>query len=219
VLKAVKKQGIKNAVVFTKSYYGSVLPANSPTFDGDIIYVRDLGMKNRLMMEYYPDRKYYRADGSNITEIFLSPEEKGIIECEYLEVVGTSPGDSAIQQDMESFGAQWSNNSQILSLTDALGEYIVLAAPVGKDGIYQVSAAYTKAHDFAMVQLFITGKPLGKPYDAYNKSVIHSGKVAIGTTYLHKGGNLFKFQSVDKNKDADNYRFGVDCLFLTPVEK
>ena len=74
VLEAVKNRHIKNAVVFVHSYYGSVLPANSPTFDGDVIYVRDLGEKNHLMMEYYPGRKYYLADGAKISE--LKPDEK-----------------------------------------------------------------------------------------------------------------------------------------------
>jgi len=216
VLKAVKKQGIKNAVVFTRSYYGSVLPANSPNFDGDIIYVRDLGFKNRLMMEYYPERRHYLADGSNISEIFLPPAGEIGIECESLEIVETSPGDRATQQDMRGFGPQWSGNSQILSLTDAKDEYIILAVPVEKPGLYQVSPCFTKAHDFAKIQLIVNGNPIGSPYDGYNKSVIHSGRIIIGETYLNKVDNLFKFQAVDKNENADNYRFGVDCIMLLP---
>ncbi len=69
VQKAIKREKISNAVVFVGSYYGSVLAENSPLLDDDIIYVRDLGEKNVLMMKYYPDRKYYFANGSNIEEI------------------------------------------------------------------------------------------------------------------------------------------------------
>ena len=71
VQRAVKREKISNAVVFVGSYYGSVLAENSPLLDSEIIYVRDLGAKNKQMMEYYPDRRYYLANGSEIQEIFV----------------------------------------------------------------------------------------------------------------------------------------------------
>ena len=70
VQRGVKREKISNAVVFVGSYYGSVLPLNSPLLDSEIIYVRDLNLKNKLMMEYYPDRRYYLACGSEIQEVF-----------------------------------------------------------------------------------------------------------------------------------------------------
>lgn len=66
VLHAVKKKGIKKAIIFTRSSYTSVLPENSPLLDGDIIYARDLGEKNHLLMSAFPGYKYYLADGPNI---------------------------------------------------------------------------------------------------------------------------------------------------------
>jgi len=60
ILRTVKEMGIKNAIVFVRSYYGSVFAANSPTLDGDVIYVRDLGEeKNRELMKRFPNRKFY----------------------------------------------------------------------------------------------------------------------------------------------------------------
>ena len=74
VQQAVEREKITNAVVFVGSYYGSVLALNSPMLDSEIIYARDLTFKNKLMMEYYPDRRYYLAYGStygsDIQEIF-----------------------------------------------------------------------------------------------------------------------------------------------------
>lgn len=66
VLNAVKEKGITKAIIFTRSYYGSVLPENSPLLDGDIIYARDLGEKNHVLMSAFPGYKYYLADGPNI---------------------------------------------------------------------------------------------------------------------------------------------------------
>ena len=70
VQRAVKREKISNAVVFVSSYYGSVLALNSPQLDSEIIYVRDLGVKNKLMMDFYPEREYYLASGSDIQETF-----------------------------------------------------------------------------------------------------------------------------------------------------
>ena len=70
VQRAVKREKISNAVVFVSSYYGSVLALNSPQLDSEIIYARDLGIKNKLMMDYYPEREYYLASGSDIQEVF-----------------------------------------------------------------------------------------------------------------------------------------------------
>jgi hypothetical protein len=66
VLKAVQEHGIKKAIIFTRSYYGSVFTCNSPMLDGEIIYARDLGEKNRLLMAAYPGYAYYLADSTCI---------------------------------------------------------------------------------------------------------------------------------------------------------
>ncbi len=216
VLKAVKREKITNAVVFVRSYYGSVLPANSPTFDGDVIYARDLGVKNRKMMEYYPDRKHYIADGSKIAEAIAPAKDEVIVEAESLEVIDTS-GDNAAPQNMKGFGPQWSGDSQILVNTNEPGDYIVLAVPVESDGTYEISAYFTKAHDFGQIQLTINGKPMGAVFDGYNSKVVHTNRVNMGKIYLKNGNNPFRFQVMGKNKSAENYQFGVDCFILKSV--
>jgi hypothetical protein len=66
ILKTVKARGLKKAIVFTRAYYGNVFTGNSPLLDGDVIYARDLGEKNHLLMAMYPGYEYYLADGENI---------------------------------------------------------------------------------------------------------------------------------------------------------
>lgn len=59
--KAVKdfeKLNIDNAIVFVQKYEGFFVK-NSPLFDKDIIFARDLGGKNRLLMQMYPQYSYY----------------------------------------------------------------------------------------------------------------------------------------------------------------
>lgn len=216
VLKAVKEKGIKNAVVFVRSHYGSVLPANSPTFDGDVIYVRDLVMKNQIMMDYYPDRKHYIADGPYIMEPLLPPEGGVISEVELLKIVESS-GDKAEEQNMVRFGSAWSNGSQILAITDAEGDYVTVALPMDKSGIYEMWLCYTKANDYGFLQLILNGEPVGDVYDGYDPAVVPSGLVDMGKVFLNEGENRFRFQVTGKNKASKNFYFGVDCVILRQV--
>jgi len=75
-LQAVKAADIHNAVVFVVSQpswywwlYGAVFPANSPDLDTDVIYARDRGPANVLLMNHYPDRSYYRLDKTGLTPL------------------------------------------------------------------------------------------------------------------------------------------------------
>jgi len=66
VLKAVEERGIRKAIVFVRSNYGSVFTANPPLLNGDIIYARDLFEKNYLLMNEFPGYAYYLADGREV---------------------------------------------------------------------------------------------------------------------------------------------------------
>jgi hypothetical protein len=64
---AVKKSGINNAIVFTQSNYGSVFFANSPWLDTDIIYARDKGEQNKLLLDDYPSRNAYYVNDAYLS--------------------------------------------------------------------------------------------------------------------------------------------------------
>ena len=75
ILKSVERAQIDNAIVFVRSKsFGGVLPANDTLLELSIIYARDLGERNRLLMEYYPDREYYRADGITLWKLPLDTQ-------------------------------------------------------------------------------------------------------------------------------------------------
>jgi hypothetical protein len=64
---AVERAGVSNAVVFVDAgpvnewwNYGMVFSANTPRLDTDVIYARDLGARNRELMDLYPNRNFYR---------------------------------------------------------------------------------------------------------------------------------------------------------------
>lgn len=66
VIKAVEERGIKKAIVFVRSNYGSAFTANSPLLNGEIIFARDLGEKNYLLMKEFPGYEDYVAEGREV---------------------------------------------------------------------------------------------------------------------------------------------------------
>jgi len=66
-VKAIRKLGIHNAVVFLKSNYGCVFAENSPHLDSDIVYARDCGAaSNARVARHFPSRLLYMADRQRV---------------------------------------------------------------------------------------------------------------------------------------------------------
>ena len=82
-IKHIIDKGIHNALVFVKTKennndflddtnYSSAFLRNFPTLDSDIVYARDLSAKkNRLLMDYYPFRKYYSMNLNSTGDFFV----------------------------------------------------------------------------------------------------------------------------------------------------
>ena len=94
-----------------------------------------------------------------------------------------------------------------------------VARQVGGDLL--LSAAFTKAGDYGVVQLALDGKPLGKPIDLYEPShaVIHSGDLPLGNATLDAGTHTLSIVLAGKNAKSTNYLVGMDWVKLTPIPK
>jgi hypothetical protein len=63
IVRWARELKIRNAVVFVRSWYGAVLPANDPLLKGDVIYVKDRGsVKNEVVKKHFPNRIYFWAE-------------------------------------------------------------------------------------------------------------------------------------------------------------
>jgi hypothetical protein len=63
----VEKQGIVNAIIFIASDASVLRPMppedlnrNDKLYQNDVLYARDLGDKNAILVKYYPSRKFYK---------------------------------------------------------------------------------------------------------------------------------------------------------------
>ncbi len=119
---------------------------------------------------------------------------------------------------MLPFGDAWSGGRQLWWLVHEPGAKLDLELPVKTAGTYAVSAAFTRAGDYGIVQLAVDGKPLGKPIDLYEPApaVLHTGDVPLGSATLDAGLHSLSIVLTGKNARSTNYLVGMDWIKLTP---
>jgi len=67
--KTVEQHRLSNAIVFTKTYYGSVLTANLPDLTNNVLFVRDLGSENnKKLMRLYRGYCFYIVTEDSLKE-------------------------------------------------------------------------------------------------------------------------------------------------------
>ncbi len=95
------------------------------------------------------------------------------------------------------------------------GDELVLLLPPRRAGKYRFRAAFTKAADYGIVQLYLAGKKVGGPLDLYHDGVVPSGIVDFGEVELPGGPVELTVKIVGRNRDSlAKYMFGLDYLLL-----
>jgi Protein of unknown function (DUF2961) len=143
--------------------------------------------------------------------------EPGAIEAEKLRVLEFSGGEVP-NQDMAGWGEAWSGGAQLWWTGTKVGQSLSLELPVAKGGPVALSAAFTKAPDYAVVTLTIDGKPLGDPIDLYARQVEHSGTVKLGVAELTPGPHMLKIAITGKNAKSSNTLVGMDWIKVEPAK-
>ena len=90
------------------------------------------------------------------------------------------------------------------------------------DGLYQVSAAFTKAVDYGKVRLALNGQHdiLLEEIDGYEPGrVTTTGELALGERELAAGSHRLVVDVLGKHPKAAGYMFGLDYLLLVPVDE
>lgn len=67
LLKTIKEKNIKDALIFVypcAHWYCNAFPLslNNPSFDGDIVWAKNLGEKNIDLIKAFPGKNYYYAN-------------------------------------------------------------------------------------------------------------------------------------------------------------
>ena len=94
-----------------------------------------------------------------------------------------------------------------------------MAMPVTAAGKYEVVVYLTKAIDYGIVQFFVNDRKASEPVDLFNKGVVPTGPISLGTFDFSKGQQTLTVAIVGANPQAKKaYMFGIDRIELKLVE-
>ncbi len=155
------------------------------------------------------------------TNYFAQPAAKkvpGVIEGEQMKILSLTGG-GAQEQDMNGWGENWSNEAQLWWTRAKPGDRLELALPVTAAGKYQLSARFTKAIDYGIVQLSLDGEILGQPMDLFHDGVVATGELDLGSHALSAGEHKLGMEIIGANSKATkSFMVGLDYVKLIEVK-
>jgi len=89
-----------------------------------------------------------------------------------------------------------------------------LAVVIPEEGDYSLEARYTTSWDYAILQAFLDGQPLGERADLYTPTVQQTAPVDLGRVHLTAGEHILRFQAADKNAASKGYLMGIDYVLV-----
>ncbi|HTI97866.1 MAG TPA: DUF2961 domain-containing protein [Dongiaceae bacterium] len=209
---SVNRWQIADAIPFQTSFAGSIekyYPNSRPTLYAATVYwylapggtdpYRPLPVSDRVGYEVGPVVKTI----------------PGAVEGEKM-AVRSRTGGHVEEQDMTGWGEQWSGDAQLWWTQAHPGDDLQLTLPVAKAGTYHLTAQFTRAVDYGIVQLSLDGQKLGAPVDLYHDGVIPTGELDLGNHPLTAGDHTFGLQIIGANEKAvKSYMCGLDYVRLT----
>ncbi|MGI9242735.1 MAG: FG-GAP repeat domain-containing protein, partial [Verrucomicrobiales bacterium] len=138
------------------------------------------------------------------------------------ETSGAKPSrGKAAPQNMANFrAAKWSGGAQLFWRGGADGDTIEFELPVAEAGEYQLETVFTRAPDYAVVQLALDGDDLGDPIDLYHFSkVTTTGVIERALGLLEAGAHTLTIRITGVNVSAQPDRLvGLDYVRVVKAE-
>ena len=114
---------------------------------------------------------------------------------------------------MDPFPGEYSGGAQLWWRPDRAGETLTLELPVKDAGEYNVIGHFTKAADYAQIEVKLNNGEATK-IDLYHDGVIPSGPVSLGRAKLPAGKNTMTITVTGKSDRSTNYLVGLDAIEL-----
>jgi hypothetical protein len=209
---SVNRWHIGDNVPFAKSFEGAI----------EKYYLNNRPTLYACTSYWYLDKDgvdHYRPVGIDQRKGYWGPIQvfvvKGAMEGEKLKVLKKTGG-NLTTQDMTGFGEAWSNEAQLWWTGAKPGDVVELALPVAEAGGYKVKMQLTKAIDYGIVRISLDGIDVaGRSFDLFNRGVIATGELDMGTFELAKGEHTLRLEIVGANPNAvKSYMVGLDYVKL-----
>jgi hypothetical protein len=213
---AVNRWHIADNIPFQTRFEGAIekyFADTRPTLYAATVYWYQAGGRDPYAPVPLADRTRYWDDNAVATR-FLP----GVLEGEKLVIHGRPKG-ALQEQDMSGFGGDWSGDSQLWWTQAKPGDQLDLVIPVAASGLYDLRAQFTKAVDYAVIDISLAGELLMPELDLYNNGVVASGPVTLGRRQLLRGDYVLNLRIKGANpKAVPGHMVGLDYVRLVRVE-
>lgn len=179
----------------------SVLPLGPVPANANEAEVRVVD-RNKQSKGYDAELDYLRWEPA-----LLGP---GTAEGIWAQVIGTRDCDYRPQD----LGPAYSGGHQFWVQPSARNAWVDVAIEIPRAGSYEIVAKYTKSWDYARIQAFLDGKPLGPVVDTYAPSVVPGDPLTLGKLDLTAGRHVLRFQAVENNPQSKGYLMGIDHVIV-----
>lgn len=141
----------------------------------------------------------------------------GALEGESLKAQASAG--SVRKQGMRLFTQdKWSNQSQLFWTGARPGDSLRLELP-SPEQASSLEIVMTCARDYAIVQLLLDDRPLGKPIDLYEPVVKTTGVLQFADLKIEPGPHVLTVQIVGANdKAVKAFMFGLDYVRFAPLD-
>lgn len=115
------------------------------------------------------------------------------------------------EQDLSTFGNEWSNGKQLWFTPDAPKNYAATVdVPPDMAGEKKITLWFTKAPDYGKVQLWLNSQKVAE-WDGYNEGKVVRDSIQFPVK-LNAGPNTVELRIIGKNEKSTSYMAGLDCL-------
>ena len=141
----------------------------------------------------------------------------GAIEGEALLGSARATAGAVEVQDMSPFDGDWSKSAQLWWHAPGAGAVLTVNLPAPADGEYDLAGYFTRAKDYARVQVLQGDAALGPEVNLYDPEVRPTGAVALGRVRLKAGANPLRIRVTGKDFRSTAYLVGIDAFVLKKV--
>jgi len=92
--------------------------------------------------------------------------------------------------------------------------WVDIAIEIPQAGSYAWTVKYTKSWDYASIQAFLDGKPVGPVVDTYAPTVVPGEPLTLGKLELTAGRHVLRFLAVGHNPESKGYLMGIDHVIV-----
>jgi hypothetical protein len=172
------------------------LPAGS-----DEVEIRVVG-KNSAAQSCHVGLDYFRWE-----PLIIHPESA---EGVWARVVKTQ----GCQYRIQDLGDRFVGGHHLWLQPCNLNGLVDIGVTIPEEGDYTIEARYTTSRDYAVLQAFLDGKPIGDRVDLYTPTVELTQPLDLGRFHLTAGEHILRFQAVGRNDASTGYLMGIDYVLV-----